>query len=385
MTLAVWAAAAYCGLATLLHIATNAIAIVRCRLPARHRPPPGDAPAVTLVRPVCGIDDYVEATLRSTFLLDYPRYEIIFCAASAKDPVVALVNALIAEHLHVPARLLIGDERISANPKLNNCYKGWLAARHEWIVLADSNVLMPRDYIQRLLATWRADTGVVSAPPIGSHPTGFWAGLECAFLNTYQARWQYVADSIGIGFAQGKTLLYRRSDIEGAGGLRVLGSEAAEDAATTKLMRAKGLRARLVDAPFRQPLGRRQRADVWNRQVRWAQLRRASFGAFYMLELGAGPILPLLFAALAALALDVSVATVLAVLGLVWYGSEMALAAAAGWPLPLLYPVHAITRDLLLPVLWIKGFSDRGFVWRGNEMHVDDVDDVDDVDRTKTA
>ena len=79
---------------------------------------------------------------------------------------------------------------------------------------------------------------MVSAPPIGSHPRGFWAQMECVFLNTYQARWQYVADTIGLGFAQGKTLFYRRSDIEAAGGLRVLAAEAAEDAASTKIMRA---------------------------------------------------------------------------------------------------------------------------------------------------
>ena len=125
-----------------------------------------------------------------------------------------LVRSLIAEHPHVPARLLIGDERISANPKLNNVLKGWRAAANDRIVMADSNVLMPRDYLQRLLAAWRPDTGMVSAPPIGSHPRGFWAQIECVFLNTYQARWQYTADTIGLGFAQGKTLFYRRSDIE---------------------------------------------------------------------------------------------------------------------------------------------------------------------------
>ena len=50
--------------------------------------------------------------------------------------------------------------------------------------MADSNVLMPRDYIQRLLARWGHNTGVVCSVPIASRPTNFWAELECAFLNT---------------------------------------------------------------------------------------------------------------------------------------------------------------------------------------------------------
>src|SRR5262249_36284320 len=131
MNFAVWAAAALGGIATLLHFATIAIASVRCQTPGRRLKAPAGAPAVTVVRPVCGLDAFVEATLRSTFTLDYPRYEVIFCVASAKDPVIPLVNSLIAEHPNVPAKLLVGDERISANPKLNNCLKGWNAAAYD--------------------------------------------------------------------------------------------------------------------------------------------------------------------------------------------------------------------------------------------------------------
>ena len=54
-------------------------------------------PPVSLVRPLCGIDNYAADTLRSTFELDYPRYEILFCVASANDPVVPLVEALMAD------------------------------------------------------------------------------------------------------------------------------------------------------------------------------------------------------------------------------------------------------------------------------------------------
>ena len=377
MTFAVWAAALYCGIATLLHFVSIAIAVVRCRAPARHLTPPADAPAVTLVQPVCGVDNHVETTLRSSFALDYPRYELIFCVASAKDPVVPLVRALIAGHPAVRARLLIGDERISSNPKLNNCYKGWLAAAHGWIVLADSNVLMPRDYIQRLFAAWRPDTGLVSAPPVGSRPNGFWAGLECVFLNTYQARWQYAADTVGLGFAQGKTLFWRRADLDATGGPRALAAELAEDAASTKIVRAAGRRVRLVDGPFAQPLGRRSLADVWGRQARWAKLRRASFGHFYMLEATAGGALPLAAAAFVAAATDAPVPAYLAFVATLWYGGEMLLAAAAGWHLPLMFPLQAVLRDLMLPALWIEGWRDRGLVWRGNAISVDDDKQVE--------
>src|SRR3974377_1887165 len=141
----------FCALATVLHFARIVVVI------ARHRK--GDAgcgllrqaEGVTIVRPVCGIENFSHETLASAFHLEYPEYEITFCVAHAGDPALALVQRLIAAHPHVPARPLVGKDQITANPKLNNIVKGWEAARHDWIVMADSNVLMPPDYIWRLL------------------------------------------------------------------------------------------------------------------------------------------------------------------------------------------------------------------------------------------
>jgi ceramide glucosyltransferase len=367
MMIPLLAAEAFCLVTTAIHVTSTLIAIIRCKSPALHQRPPARAPAVSLVRPVCGIENYVEETLASAFTLDYPRYEIVFCVASAQDPVVPAVRRLMAAHPGVPARLLVGNEKISDNPKLNNVYKGWRAAAHDWVVLADSNVFMPPDYIQRLMSAWRPDTGLVCSPPVGCRPAGFWAELECAFLNTYQARFQYAADTLGIGFAQGKSMLWRRDILEQAGGIRALASELAEDAAATKVVRRAGLRVRLVDAPFEQPLGARSAAEVWRRQVRWARLRRTSFKAYFMPEIFVGGAWPLAAAAFAAAQSDLPLAGVPALAAL-WYGSEAILAWAAGWHLGVRSPLAFALRDLLLPAIWFNGWLGSAFVWRGNQM-----------------
>jgi ceramide glucosyltransferase len=361
------AAEAFCIVTTAIHLASTLIAIIRCKSPTHRQRAPAHAPAVSLVRPVCGIENYVEETLASAFALDYPRYEIVFCVALAQDPVVPTVRRLMAAHPEVPARLLVGNEKISDNPKLNNLYKGWRAAAHDWVVLADSNVFMPPDYIQRLIAAWRPDTGLVCSPPVGCRPDGFWAELECAFLNTYQARFQYAADTLGIGFAQGKSMLWKRSLLEQAGGIRALATEVAEDAAATKVVRGAALRVRLVDAPFEQPLGYRSAAEVWRRQVRWARLRRTSFKVYFMPEILAGGAWPLIAAAFAAAQSDLPLAGVPA-LAAVWYGSEAILAWAAGWHLTARSPLAWALRDLLLPAIWFYGWRGSAFVWRGNQM-----------------
>jgi len=188
MTAPILAAATFCIVISAVQITSIAIAIVRLRRGTPDKPSFDRYPPVSLVRPLCGIDNFAAETLRSTFELDYPRYEILFCVASANDPVLPLVKRLIAASPNTAVRLLIGDDRVSTNPKLNNVVKGWRAAAHEWIVIADSNVLMPHDHIQQLFASWRNDTGLVASPPISSHPKGFWAEIECAFLNTYRLR-----------------------------------------------------------------------------------------------------------------------------------------------------------------------------------------------------
>jgi ceramide glucosyltransferase len=378
MTALILALAFFCIAATAIHIVSIVIVAFRFRRAGQRTAATAKQlfPPVSLVRPLCGIDNYAEDTLRSTFDLDYSEYEVLFCVASPKDPGVPLVKALIAEHPGVNARLLFGNERVNNNPKLNNVLKGWRAAKYDWIVLADSNVLMPRDYIQRLFASWRADTGLVASPPAGCRPEGIWAELECAFLNTYQARWQYLIDSFGRGFAQGKTMLWRRADLDGAGGIEALGKEVAEDAAATKIVREAGLKVRLVDRPMAQPLGRRSAAEVWSRQVRWARLRRASFMLYFLPEALAGGILPMIAAAVVANAIDLPVALCVGLLGVVWYGGEMLLAVAAEWHLPALYPLYGLLRDLLLPVLFFDALRGSDFVWRGNEMEVEHLEPV---------
>jgi ceramide glucosyltransferase len=238
--------------------------------------------------------------------------------------------------------------------------------------MADSNVLMPSDYLHQLLGTWRADTGLVSSPAIGTSPDGMAAEIECAFLNTYQARWQCFVDEIGIGFAQGKTMLYRKELLEAAGGIRALAAELAEDAATTKIVRRQGLRVRVVDRPFPQPLGHRTLAEMWRRQIRWARLRRDTFLLYFVPELFAGGVLPLAACGILAGMNDWPLTETLLVFASMWYGIEALLAAVSGWHLTWRSPVAWLLRDLLIPWLWVASWLRNDFVWRETAMRVAD-------------
>ena len=343
------------------------IAVLLVRPYVRRPSAPDKRPPVTILRPATGIENNIEKTLASAFAIDYPEFEIVFCVQDPADAVIPLVERLMAEHPNVPSRLLVGDDRISINPKLNNLVKGWRAARYEWIVMADSNVLIPPNYLDDLLSRWTADVGLVCSPPVGTRPEGVGAELECAFLNTYQARWQLTADAFGIGFAQGKTMLWRRDILDRAGGIAALASEPAEDAASTKIVNEAGYRVRLVRNPYPQPLGHRPLAEIWKRQLRWARLRRATFPPLYATELVSGGFLPLTAAAIL-IALGPPTWPGFVALFVGWYGAELLLATRMGWPVSPRIALLFLVRDLVLPILWIAGWTGNTFVWRGNAM-----------------
>ncbi|MCB8748887.1 ceramide glucosyltransferase [Rhodoferax sp. U2-2l] len=365
MTLTVLLAGFFCAVVG-LHAVSCALVVWRLRgsdpsqVAANH-------PPLSVIRPVCGLDPYLDETLASSFSDLAGACEVIFCVAQPDDPAIPVIRRLIAAHPEAAAQLLIGIDVISGNPKLNNVAKGWAAARHDAIVIIDSNVLLPRDYVQTLFASWRPDTGLVTSPPVGIRAEGLWAKVESAFLNTYQDRWQMASDQLGNGFAQGKVLFWRRHVLEAAGGLAALGRDLAEDVASTKVVRAAGLKVRVVRRPFPQPLGRRSFGEVWSRQLRWARVRRDGFPALFALEPLTGLVPPL--ATLIALALAGVVSTLVVPLFLgFWYGAEWLVARQADWPATLADVGAWLVRDVLLLAIWLGAFAAKGFVWRGNAM-----------------
>lgn len=355
-----WILAGLAAFMLALHLASCALVVHRRS--RRTAPRPVHPPRITLLRPVCGVDRFDRETLASGFVLDYPAVEHLFCVADPKDPAAALVQALIAAHPGADARLLVGEDRIGANPKLNNLAKGWAAASGELVVMADSNLSLPPDYLWRLLEVRAPDVGLVSCPPVGIRAEGVWGALECAFLNSNQARLQLAADALDLGFAQGKTMLWDRAFLNARGGLVPLGRRLAEDVAATRLVREAGLRVALPMRPFAQPIGRRSLRQVWQRQLRWSKVRREGFPVLFLLEPLNGGLLPVVAAWVA------GGPGVAAGFALAWYGAEAALCWREGWiarlPEVALFPL----RDMLLPLLWVATLRNTRFEWRGNTM-----------------
>ncbi len=163
-------------------------------------------------------------------------------------------------------------------------------------------------------------------------------------------------------------MLVRRRDLVEAGGIKALGAEIAEDAAATKLVRSRGLSARLVDAPFGQPLGQRTSRQVWDRQARWSRLRRITFPGFFAAEILTGSLLPLAALRLRRRGRRAAGGDFGGALAAIWFGSEALLARAAGWHLELVVAARLGAARPLLPLVWVHAWLSNSFAWRGNEI-----------------
>lgn len=348
-----------------VHVVSLALAWRKCRATNRLS---GFQPRVSLVRPVCGIDFEAEETLGSSFAQDYRDYEVLFCASRADDPAVVVVQRLINENPNVCARLLVGETLLSQNPKLNNMAKGWIEATGELVVFADSNLLLPPDYCARIAAAFaQGEAIIVSAPPVGDKAATLFGEIECAMLNTHAARWQFAASSLGLDFAQGKTLAFRRSAFS-ADLMTELGREPAEDAAATKIARAMGAHLHVLAPAFVHPVGARTVRAFWGRHVRWARLRRATFPVIFAFEAGCG-----VFPAILALSLSPSIpanqlpVTLFACIT-IWYGGEYALARSLGWRTNSWFALSCLVRDAFLPAIYVAAWMSARFEWRGHAM-----------------
>jgi len=324
---------------------------------------------VTLLRPLSGLENNLVQTIESSFTLEHTFLEIIFCIVSIDDPAYATARFLMAKYPRHDAKILVGAGDWK-NPKLGNLSKGWNAAKHDWVLMVDSNVLLPADAVAVMFDAQGSDVGLVSSPPVGCAPKGFWAELECAFLNSYQARWQLMADEFDLGFAQGKAMLWRKTFLNAHGGLEALTHEAAEDAAATKVVNDAGRRVAVVCKPFLQPLGQRTLSQVWYRQLRWARLRRASFPLFFAPELLSGSIVPLLAICLS------GYPWFALILAAYWYALELIFAHTVGWQLSPYTLFAMLLRDVMIPILWFGAIIGDDFVWQGNSMTTDVAKDV---------
>ena len=173
---------------------------------------PSSLPPVSILKPLCGVSPWLYDCLATFCRLDYPAYEVLCCTARADDPASEVVHRLQTDFPHVTLRLFVADRVHGTNAKIDNLDKMYREARHEILVISDDDILVPRDYLQHLVADLETpNVGVVSCPyrgkSGGTAASAFEAlGIASEFFSgVFVARWME-----GIRFALGSTMAVRK-------------------------------------------------------------------------------------------------------------------------------------------------------------------------------
>lgn len=328
---------------------------------------PTTLPGVTVLKPLCGADPGLAANLESFFTQDHPGYELVFGVEDAKDPAIAVVAALQAKYPHVPSRLVVHRGGRAINPKVRNLMGMAPWARHDLLLVSDSNVRVPAHYVREMVETLHAAprVGLVTSLFAGSGEASLGAALDAVQLNGFCAAGSALPTSFGDAAVVGKSLLFSRRQFEALGGFGEVADVLAEDFVMGKLFQHAGLEVRIAGTVVHNVTGRLSVEGFLQRHLRWSMLRlRLRPGAFLLEPLTAPlALLPLGWSELG----PGAAAWVLALLLLRDVGGWVAL---RGWERAWLPALLAPVRDLLMLWVWAKTPAEREVSWRGNRVLV---------------
>jgi len=328
-----------------------------------------DADPVSVLKPVAGIDDGLEANLRTFFAQDYPHYEIVFGVQGEEDPALDLVRRLMREHPEVAARVVVHDGGRGINPKVSNLRAMLTAARHDLVVVSDSNIRVHPSYLREMQAeTAHPEVGLVTSLFAGVGEKNLGALVENAHLNaTVVAGVVVPTEVFGHPIAVGKSMMFRRSLIDKIGGLESVAYVLAEDYVIGRMFHEAGFDVRLCPTPVMNVIARSTLATFFRRQLRWNMIRLRLQPFPFLLE----PLTVPLFTAAIAILLGAPPWWTLG-----WALGITAARDAAQWTMMrgsrgvgralLVIPL----REILVVAVWMATFPKRHITWRGNRVRV---------------
>ncbi len=355
---------------------TSTLAAVAWRLFSALAPVPQERPAVTVLKPLCGAEPGLYENLRSFCLQDYPCFQVVFGLRDAADPAAAVVAALQREFPELDLVLVVDPALHGANRKISNLMNMLPHARHEVLLIADSDARVTPGYL-RTVAPALADpqVGLVTSLYTSVPAGGLWARLGAMYINDWYMPSVMLAWLFGHRrYVSGQTLGVRRDTLEALGGLGVVVNHLADDYQLGENVRRLGKRIALTHYVPCALQDEPDAAALMAHELRWMRTIRALAPRSF-------PFLAVTFT-----------------LPLLLAGARLTSAAeatSAAWLLPLIMGVclcRCLTavltrlprerlaladlallpvRDLLLIVPWARALATSRIAWRGSAFTVD--------------
>jgi ceramide glucosyltransferase len=336
--------------------------------------PNSRTPPVSILRPLKGLDPHMYAAFCSLCLLEYDEYEVLFGVRDLNDPSIALVEKLREEFPFRQLRLLHCPQALGLNDKVSTLLQMLPQAKYEHVIINDSDILVPRDYLRRVMSILaKPGVGMVTTLYRGLAGATLGSKLEAVGLSTEFACGVLVARTLeGIRFGLGATIATTRSLLLEIGGLAPILDCLGDDYEIGARIAAAGHKVELAQVVVETALPDYRFRDFWTHQLRWARNVKDRRPAQYF---GLIVSFALIWAVLAALAHPHAWWTWLVLT--VTVAARLTAALVVGrcvlrdpqlprdlWLLPL--------RDLLALSVWLVSYLGDEVEWRGERFKVSD-------------
>jgi ceramide glucosyltransferase len=358
----------------ILQAAASLVAVHRFAGRPRHRPT--TTPKVTILKPVCGAEPLLEEALASFCQQDYPAYQLVIGAQDPADPALIVAHRVRARFPRCDISIVVDRTRHGTNGKIANLMNMLPVARHDVLVIADSDLHVQPDYLRQVVAELaQPGTGLVTTVPAGEPASpGLAARVGASHLTHAFLPSALLAASLGRQDCLGGTMALRRHTLERAGGLAALVDHLADDNVLGRLVRAQGLAVRLANTLPVVTVQEASLGALWLHELRWAR----TIGALAPMAYSACVLqYPLFWALMLVAACGGAPWSVMFLLS-VWLARALivgridaALASRRArparstpfWLLPL--------RDVLSVAEIAFSFCGSAVVWRGRVLHAD--------------
>ena len=368
-----FALSAIAGLGASVYVVVAFVGIRQFRRRWLNQPPAGFTPAVTLLKPVCGLDYQLHENLRSFCEQDYPSYQVVFAVRSPEDPAIAVIERIIAE---LPGRdiSLVVDPRVhGANLKVSNLVNAFSAAKHDIIIISDSDMRVRADYLVKISKPFRdTSVGVVTCLYRGVSAGNWLSDLACLQINEWFLPSVLVSGLLqGDRYCFGATMAVRRDILVRAGGLESLVNVLADDHMLGQVALDQGYRVELSSYIVDNVVNEKSFGGLFAHELRWARTVRVLNPTGHSFSFLINTIsVALISVAVMDLTADVdpieyALLALAVVLRLVLHDVASRVLEvprpAPYWMIPL--------RDLMSFAVWATSFMSRDVRWRGGRFH----------------
>ena len=264
--------------ASLMYVLVATFCVLKFRSELlRASAPRSDRPGVTLYKPLHGLDSGLKENLLSFCRQDYPSFQIVFGVSNADDPAVPVVREIISVCSDVDIELVINGHTNGNNPKVSNLINMDAVAKHDVLVISDSDMRVPPDYIDRVVAGFDDPRcGLVTCLYKGTPAPGLASNLGAMFINQWFTPSALIPATFGkMQHCFGATMAIKRSVLAEIGGFEALVENLADDYMLGKLVRDAGYGIHLAGVAVENIVEEADIKSLVLHELRWARTIRS--------------------------------------------------------------------------------------------------------------